>query len=152
MPGEGFEPPTFGLQNRCTTTVLTRQYVVSALCITQRVDAKLNVFVEHVQPGPQFRGNVAKSRSHRPATSQGCGIDRGTGDRQAIRMTLRLIVTDLTGIVFAAFLSALEAGLAYVNTHDATFPGGAQWFSRAVPEPSVIGVLGRDLRLSHSLR
>ena len=27
MPGEGFEPPTFGLQNRCTTTVLTRQGV-----------------------------------------------------------------------------------------------------------------------------
>ena len=26
VPGEGFEPPTFGLQNRCTTTVLTRQY------------------------------------------------------------------------------------------------------------------------------
>ena len=25
MPGEGFEPPTFGLQNRCTTAVLTRQ-------------------------------------------------------------------------------------------------------------------------------
>jgi hypothetical protein len=25
MPGEGFEPPAFGLQNRCTTTVLTRQ-------------------------------------------------------------------------------------------------------------------------------
>ena len=25
VPGEGFEPPTFGLQNRCTTTVLTRQ-------------------------------------------------------------------------------------------------------------------------------
>ena len=24
MPGEGFEPPTFGLQNRCTATVLTR--------------------------------------------------------------------------------------------------------------------------------
>ena len=24
MPGEGFEPPTFGLQNRCTTAVLTR--------------------------------------------------------------------------------------------------------------------------------
>src|SRR5258707_11449494 len=24
VPGEGFEPPTFGLQNRCTTTVLTR--------------------------------------------------------------------------------------------------------------------------------
>ena len=26
VPGEGFEPPTFGLQNRCTTTVLTRQF------------------------------------------------------------------------------------------------------------------------------
>lgn len=25
VPGEGFEPPTFGLQNRCTTTVLTRR-------------------------------------------------------------------------------------------------------------------------------
>src|ERR1700727_2468798 len=25
MPGEGFEPPTFGLQNRCTATVLTRR-------------------------------------------------------------------------------------------------------------------------------
>ncbi len=25
MPGEGFEPPTFGLQNRCTTAVLTRR-------------------------------------------------------------------------------------------------------------------------------
>jgi hypothetical protein len=27
VPGEGFEPPTFGLQNRCTTTVLTRPAV-----------------------------------------------------------------------------------------------------------------------------
>ena len=27
VPGEGFEPPTFGLQNRCTTTVLTRRGV-----------------------------------------------------------------------------------------------------------------------------
>jgi hypothetical protein len=25
VPGEGFEPPTFGLQNRCTASVLTRQ-------------------------------------------------------------------------------------------------------------------------------
>src|ERR1700679_1577678 len=30
MPGEGFEPPTFGLQNRCTTTVLTRRSKVGA--------------------------------------------------------------------------------------------------------------------------
>lgn len=26
VPTEGFEPPTFGLQNRCTTTVLSRHY------------------------------------------------------------------------------------------------------------------------------
>jgi hypothetical protein len=26
VPGEGFEPPAFGLQNRCTTTVLTRHF------------------------------------------------------------------------------------------------------------------------------
>ena len=29
MPGAGFEPATFGLQNRCTTTVLTRpKYII----------------------------------------------------------------------------------------------------------------------------
>ena len=35
VPGEGFEPPTFGLQNRCTTTVLTRQkFLVAMTCIS----------------------------------------------------------------------------------------------------------------------
>ena len=42
MPGEGFEPPTFGLQNRCTTTVLTRHFKDLA-------EIQLNAFVEHVQ-------------------------------------------------------------------------------------------------------
>jgi hypothetical protein len=27
VPGEGIEPPTFGLQNRCSTAELTRPYV-----------------------------------------------------------------------------------------------------------------------------
>jgi hypothetical protein len=27
VPGEGFEPPTFGLQNRCTAAVLTRRTI-----------------------------------------------------------------------------------------------------------------------------
>ena len=27
VPAEGFEPPTYGLQNRCTTTVLSRQSI-----------------------------------------------------------------------------------------------------------------------------
>lgn len=31
VPGEGFEPPAFGLQNRCTTTVLTRHYSTAAI-------------------------------------------------------------------------------------------------------------------------
>src|ERR1700721_382587 len=26
LPAEGFEPPTYGLQNRCTTTVLSRHF------------------------------------------------------------------------------------------------------------------------------
>jgi hypothetical protein len=25
LPAEGFEPPTYGLQNRCTTSVLSRR-------------------------------------------------------------------------------------------------------------------------------
>ena len=42
VPGEGFEPPTFGLQNRCTTTVLTRQINDLAVAPVERK-------VEHVQ-------------------------------------------------------------------------------------------------------
>ena len=34
LPAEGFEPPTYGLQNRCTTTVLSRHG--SAHIITMR--------------------------------------------------------------------------------------------------------------------
>ena len=49
MPGEGFEPPTFGLQNRCTTTVLTRQGIVFTAFSVQRSDQELDLMVEHVQ-------------------------------------------------------------------------------------------------------
>jgi hypothetical protein len=35
VPGEGLEPPTFGLQNRCTTAVLTRQTNLLANPITE---------------------------------------------------------------------------------------------------------------------
>ena len=31
VPAEGFEPPTYGLQNRCTTTVLSRQTRMEAV-------------------------------------------------------------------------------------------------------------------------
>jgi hypothetical protein len=30
VPAEGFEPPTYGLQNRCTTTVLSRHGIAPA--------------------------------------------------------------------------------------------------------------------------
>ena len=33
MPGEGFEPPTFGLQNRCTTAVLFRPSDTEIRCL-----------------------------------------------------------------------------------------------------------------------
>ena len=43
--GEGFEPPTFGLQNRCTTTVLTRQGIVLTAFPAHRTAAEFNVSV-----------------------------------------------------------------------------------------------------------
>ena len=49
VPGEGFEPPTFGLQNRCTTTVLTRQDIVFTVFAPPHLPRKLNALVEHVQ-------------------------------------------------------------------------------------------------------
>jgi CHRD domain/PEP-CTERM motif len=45
----------------------------------------------------------------------------------------------LNGVSEAQFISDLEAGLAYVNIHDAIFPGGeirGQLILTAVPEPS----------------
>jgi hypothetical protein len=39
VPGEGFEPPTFGLQNRCTTTVLTRHTDARVLSNRNRASA-----------------------------------------------------------------------------------------------------------------
>ena len=35
VPAEGFEPPTFGLQNRCTTTVLSRPLLLMGAPLLQ---------------------------------------------------------------------------------------------------------------------
>ena len=67
-------------------------------------------------------------------------------------MTLRLIVTDLTGIVVAAFQSALEADLAHVNIHDATFPVVAASGCASRAGTASLSAFFGDLRLSHSLR
>jgi hypothetical protein len=46
VPAEGFEPPTFGLQNRCTTTVLSR-----------RLHFESGLFLTFGRPGrPQYGG------------------------------------------------------------------------------------------------
>ena len=49
MPGEGFEPPTNGLQNRCSTAELTRPQVVRlphiaacGQCVTGQLDPFIN--------------------------------------------------------------------------------------------------------------
>ncbi len=40
VPDAGFEPATFGLQNRCTTTVLIRQPALSLSAVAVGVNAK----------------------------------------------------------------------------------------------------------------
>lgn len=56
------------------------------------------------------------------------------------------LTTDLNttgGLTVATFLAGLELGLAYVNIHDADFPGGEiRGQLSLVPEPPAIGILG----------
>jgi hypothetical protein len=52
------------------------------------------------------------------------------------------------GITLQTFLTGLESGQAYVNIHDATFPGGEiRGFlaAEAVPEPATIWLMGLGL-------
>jgi hypothetical protein len=55
VPAEGFEPPTYGLQNRCTTTVLSRR--INELC---RVNCSARILPQTwrvrfpVAGGPEF--------------------------------------------------------------------------------------------------
>jgi hypothetical protein len=46
VPGEGFEPPTFGLQNRCTATVLTRLINVIYKAVRARRNPRTAVATE----------------------------------------------------------------------------------------------------------
>jgi hypothetical protein len=60
VPGEGFEPPTFGLQNRCTTTVLTRQrHVISMFWVAS---VAVNTAVCHPFATLHVRQRPAKRR------------------------------------------------------------------------------------------
>ena len=52
----------------------------------------------------------------------------------------------INGVTQAAFIAALENGLAYANIHDATFPGGEIRGQLAlVPEPASLVLLGSAL-------
>ena len=52
VPGEGIEPPAFGLQNRCTTAVLTRRY-----------DPSLPFSGTAFKPPRPIRGQIMTTRS-----------------------------------------------------------------------------------------
>jgi hypothetical protein len=57
VPGEGFEPPTFGLQNRCTATVLTRlalrRYLFASERSTRRHNG-LTASLNSLSSGPEM--------------------------------------------------------------------------------------------------
>ena len=61
MPGEGFEPPTFGLQNRCTTAVLTRPSEPPLSQMHRRDDGSLDGFAAvRLATTKGARGQVAQ--------------------------------------------------------------------------------------------
>ena len=61
MPGAGFEPATFGLQNRCTTTVLTRRLRVLTRTLAFFANPRFRIL-----SGSYFAAHEA---SHRKAMS-----------------------------------------------------------------------------------
>ena len=68
VPDEGFEPPTFGLQNRCTTAVLIRRP-----CALAWPAARRNVALPYSCPSQQRSRGMTKddsSNEHQPERSQ----------------------------------------------------------------------------------
>jgi hypothetical protein len=90
VPGEGFEPPTFGLQNRCTTTVLTRrrgEFYHGTACVTARshITEILGRNTRSIRSRPPPRCGRACSVSVRAGHRHGDGhiagncLERGSG-------------------------------------------------------------------------
>jgi hypothetical protein len=91
VPGEGFEPPACGLQNRCSTAELTRQ-----MGTLHRIPVRLmhNGAADRVAPSPRSWGNrtrvypssvimISRSRIY-PTSAERVGV-RGKPDRVGLR-------------------------------------------------------------------
>ena len=128
VPGEGFEPPTFGLQNRCTTTVLTR-LITSPRAKTLGNPSVANPWALYrIPPGSsrcsRFGGFVVPQSSHAGDPGSGDGqlsrqADDGNGCWVPKRRTGVTIHRLMSG---AAWSSSLRAG-----GEPPLRSGGAQW-------------------------
>jgi hypothetical protein len=87
VPGAGFEPATFGLQNRCTTTVLTRHFndpVIRGQAVSNGFDALALALSNLSMPGVANRsfGDVAQTSG--AACGRRATIDRVQFDRSPV--------------------------------------------------------------------
>ena len=81
VPGEGIEPPTFGLQNRCSTAELARHYegfLASGLEIATGLPPELPLACaeSHIHPAP-VRGRGTNAADTRFLPSGGGGKSVG---------------------------------------------------------------------------
>ena len=112
MPGEGFEPPTFGLQNRCTTTVLTRRAAFSSIMS--------RAFVQPPSPGEahSHRASIGGLVGHAspPYTARHrCGAIAQLGERlNGIQEVVGSIPIGSTS--FPLFLLGFDIRLGYPGT------------------------------------
>jgi hypothetical protein len=70
VPAEGFEPPTYGLQNRCTTTVLSRRGAGAHYSEGERNDlhcliALAFISAQPAQPAPKAQHPIDPPRPER---------------------------------------------------------------------------------------
>ena len=86
MPAEGFEPPTYGLQNRCTTTVLSRH----------RRIVRIHRAVAHSTVVGGGESNLQLPQAPRTPRRHGLGRALGIYTLDRHEFTLRALVTGLS--------------------------------------------------------
>jgi hypothetical protein len=72
VPAEGFEPPTYGLQNRCTTTVLSRHFNNSFYRGLESAGERRNIAFS-LPNGPR---RDIRRRGYLPALRSFCSLHR----------------------------------------------------------------------------